>query len=81
MMASRWQPQVASVASETAPETATGASVVGFTMGMSGAAAPRTSMVQPTMTASQYVATLSRDFRALPTAPEDDGTVDFDPDL
>lgn len=68
-------------ASDGSPTTATAASAVGITMGMSGVAAPAGQTIQPLMTASQYVAALARDFRALPDVPDDDSTVDFDPDL
>jgi len=70
------------VSSSAAPlSTATGASAVGIVMDMSGAAVSPGPVTQPLMTASQYVAVLSRDFRALPDVPDDDDTVDFDPDL
>ena len=76
-MVKPWQ----QTASGSSPTTATGASAVGFTMGMSGVI-PRTDPItEPLMTASQYVAVLSRDFRALPDVPDDDETVDFDPDV
>jgi hypothetical protein len=81
VMAKVWQHQTVSSSADDGLSTATGASAVGITMGMSGAAVPTTPVTQPLMTANQYVAALSRDFRALPDVPDDDESVDFDPDL
>jgi hypothetical protein len=80
MMVKPWQEQHTAAAQAV---TATGASAVSVTMGISGAAvqAGGPNGHEVTMTASQYVAALSRDFRALPDAPDDDSSVDFDPDL
>jgi hypothetical protein len=67
---------------DASPATTTGVSALGITLGVPGATPPGSPDAGPTvMTAGQYVASLSREFRALKDVPDDDDTVDFDPDI
>ncbi len=77
-VATSWQEQTASAPSVTG----VGGTLIANTVGIAGVAIEPVAPEQTgaSMTAGQYIATLSQSFRALPDAPDDDDTIDFEPD-
>jgi hypothetical protein len=78
-VATSWQEQTASASSVTG----VGGTVIANTVGIAGVAIEPVAAAAnggASMTAGQYIATLSQAFRALPDAPDDDESIDFEPD-